>query len=207
MIVKALRNIVTPDGDSYKVQVAVLDPLNFQVPQRRKRVYIMGVLKMGRTDVVIEWPTPTGKVSLRSIMKHDAKLASYSAYPLPESKILKQRILEAIAKSKEMVKYQPSIKVESVPIIIDGFGRALNWGIDESPTLTKTRCASFGFWSLQHARRLTIKELMRLQGVNPARVNLQGVTKRQLASMLGNAFTVPVMTCLIKAAIEASERH
>ena len=78
-IITALRNVFTADGDSYKVQVAILNSKNFQVPQRRVRIYIMGVRKMGRTNVEIEWPASTGNVNLRSIMKHDAKLTSYKS--------------------------------------------------------------------------------------------------------------------------------
>ena len=128
-IMTALRHIFTSDGDSYQVQVAILDSKDFQTPQRRKRVYIMGVRKMGRTDMVIEWPAPTGTVDIQSIMKHDAKLASYSSYPLPETEVLKSRIMQAICKIKELVKQQqPPMKAESVPVIVDGYGRGLNWG-------------------------------------------------------------------------------
>ena len=83
-IITALRNVFTADCDSYKVQVAILDSKNFQAPQRRVRIYIMGVRKMGRTNVEVEWPAPTGTVKLGSIMKHDSKLSSYKSYPMPQ---------------------------------------------------------------------------------------------------------------------------
>ena len=41
-IITTLRNAFTPYGDSYRVQMAVLNSKDFQVPQRRSLIFIMG---------------------------------------------------------------------------------------------------------------------------------------------------------------------
>ena len=103
--------------------------------------------------------------------------------------------------------HAPHLKPESIPMIVDLQAGHPDWGVDESPTLTRARGMQLAFWSLQHGRRLSLQELMKLQGVNPHRVNLQGLSKNQFGAMLGNAFTVPVMKALLEAAIKAAERQ
>ena len=208
LIMKALRNVFTADGDSYAVQVATFNSKDFQVPQRRRRIYIMGIRKLGRESVKIEWPTPTGQVSIRSILGHDVKLTSYKGYEMSESQTAKKN-LQSVLKKVIDLSQLAGVKPERLPVIVDISASSPNWGVDESPTLTRSRGEGLSFWSLQHGRRLTIQELMKLQGVNPHRVSIAraGITKHQFGAMLGNAFSVPVMKALIMAAIEASERN
>ena len=206
-IVLALRNVSTSDGDSYKVQVAVLNSRDFQVPQRRTRIYIMGVLKMGRTTLKIEWPLPTGRVGIQSVLDNEEKLASYSSYPLPRATNAKRNILRAIDKAKKLAELKPPMSAESIPMIVDlACGASFNWGLDETPTLTRARGSGMAFFSLQHGRKLNIRELMKVQGVNPRRVELAGVSVNQFGGMLGNAFTVPIIKALIETAINAAEQ-
>ena len=71
-----------------------------------------------------------------------------------------------------------------------------------TPTLTRARGRSLSWWSLQHGRKLTISELMRVQGVSPGSV-VMNVSPQQMGGLLGNAFTKPVIDRTIHQAIAA----
>ncbi len=65
-----------------------------------------------------------------------------------------------------------------------------------SPCLTRTRCGGGGHWVSNKGRMLTLKEMECLQGFPCGAGGLRrpvGVTDRQYAKMLGNAFTVSVV--------------
>ena len=51
-------------------------------------------------------------------------------------------------------------------------------------------------------RKLSLSELMRLQGCDPKRFNTSGLTKTQLGSIIGNAMSVNVMEAVIEKAIK-----
>ena len=60
--------------------------------------------------------------------------------------------------------------------------------LDIAPTLTATRCSSRGYWSTKRFRRLSIPEMMRLQGADF--VTLHGwaevISARQMGEIVGN---------------------
>ena len=60
--------------------------------------------------------------------------------------------------------------------------------LDIAPTLTATRCSSRGYWSTKRFRRLSIPEMMRLQGADF--VTLHGweevIRDRQMGEIVGN---------------------
>ena len=55
-----------------------------------------------------------------------------------------------------------------------------------------TKGQARGFWLTDRGRRMNVKEMMRLQGMNPEDFTLQ-VTERQLAQQLGNAMSLNVL--------------
>ena len=59
---------------------------------------------------------------------------------------------------------------------------------DIAPTLTASRCSERGYWSTQRFRRLSIPEMMRLQGADF--VTLHGweevISERQMGEIVGN---------------------
>ena len=52
------------------------------------------------------------------------------------------------------------------PVVVDLQGASLNMGCDVSPCLTTGRGKAMAFFSLQHARRLSVNEMCRLQGLD-----------------------------------------
>ena len=77
---------------------------------------------------------------------------------------------------------------------------------DYSPCLTRSRAGSGGFWLSWQGRKMTIQEIIKLQGVNPRQIPIgsSGLSSRQLGLIAGNAVPVdllaPVMKNLLTAA-------
>jgi hypothetical protein len=76
--------------------------------------------------------------------------------------------------------------------------RFATFKINMAPTLTASRCASQGYYSTKQMRKLSLSELMRLQGCDPKRFKTSGLTKTQLGSIIGNAMSVNVMEAVIE---------
>jgi len=58
----------------------------------------------------------------------------------------------------------PAEDAESYDVIVDTGGSKLNMGIGYAPCLTASRCQARAFVDLRTARRLSLSELLRLQG-------------------------------------------
>ena len=131
-----------------------------------------------------------------------SKLQSYNDYPLPPRGTNGHKnILHALIKVHEKAKalgQDPTSYPVVVGICSSKPGAMTGW----TPTLTRARGQSSGWWSLQHGRKLTITELMRVQGVHPDSV-VMNVSPHQMGGLLGNAFTKPVMDRTIDQAIAA----
>ena len=79
-----------------------------------------------------------------------------------------------------------------------------HWVFGASPCLTKSRGQSRAFWSLQHARPFSIRELARLQGLELADMKVP-VTDAQMGALLGNGFTATVIMRVMSVAITLAE--
>ena len=88
------------------------------------------------------------------------------------------------------------------PVVVDTNASSPDAMTRWTPTLTHAGGRSLSWWSLQHGRRLTISELMRVQGVPPSSV-VMNVSPQQMGGLLGNAFTKPVIDGVIDQATAA----
>jgi len=66
------------------------------------------------------------------------------------------------------------------------------------PAITKTRAAGRDFWLMSAARRLTIRELLRLQGFSEQDLYLDGLSESKVGEMVGNAMSVPVLSAVLQ---------
>ena len=84
-ILEELNAIRDESGEpAYSVFWNILDALDYGLPQRRQRLFIVSILRLGRASVPFSWPTPVPCLPLHHIYDKDARpLASYDAYPLP----------------------------------------------------------------------------------------------------------------------------
>ena len=146
--------------------------------------------------------------SLSSIFDRGAnKLQSYNDYPLPRPTTFKnliacKNIQQALAMIHDIACAEGQDPT-SYPVVVD-----TNSSTPARPmtrytsALTRARGNALAWWSLQHGRKLTASELMRVQGVAPGSV-VMNVSPQQMGALLGNAFTKPVMDRTIDQAIAA----
>ena len=66
---------------------------------------------------------------------------------------------------------------------------------DMSPCLTAGHAGDLAYWSVNLCRRLTVNEMMRLQGVDLSRFHgwEDHVSHQQMGKMAGNAMTVTLL--------------
>ena len=207
-VLRQIEQIKENGVQAYSISWKVLNSLECGgVPHRRMRLYIMAIRRMGRPKVVIKWPEPIPAQSLAAIFDREGpnteKLTSYDEYPMPDKRLAQKNLEKAIEKVKA-VAARDGQDATSYPIIVDTQSTDLNMGWGVCPCLTKARGGALAFWSLQHARPLSARELCRLQGLKPSSLVIS-ITPNQLGALLGNGFTCTLMSRLIQAAINASE--
>ena len=100
---------------------------------------------------------------------------------------------------------QEGVDPASYSVVADLGGTKVQVGHNICHCLTSHRARQNAFFSLQHRRYLTIRELGRLQGMNVDRMKIN-VSRTQIGAMLGNGFTSTVVARVIAAAIQATER-
>ena len=196
-IVRLLRSIKTDNGDrAYKVMWALLNSQNHGLPQNRERVFIVGL----RTDALIHefcWPAP---VPVKRRMKLNDILDKGVKPKLPSSKTALRNILTMMKRIKDKggcVGEEPVGDISASKT----FGAHLSYGV--SPCLTRSRCATSGYFLFSHKRMMLTSEMFRLQGVPADRIKCPDkqiggvtVTEHQLAAMIGNAFDVNLVARL-----------
>lgn len=165
------------DGLGYKVKYDVLNALDFGLPQKRERIIIVGFL-----DHTIEFEFPKGsdkKLTLSDILEPDETVdKKYFA----SDEIIKNR-LEKV-KGKEII--IPSIWHEN---------KAGDIGINEFSCALRAG-ASYNYLLVNGVRRLTPRELLRLQGF-PKDFKIV-VSDQQIRKQTGNSVAVPVIEAVAK---------
>ena len=182
----------------YDVHVKVLNSKDYSLPQDRRRVFVVGV----RKDCVkhkFGFPKKRKPVKVSSIL--DPVVPTDKPGLLPNHKRSKGLCVAAYSK----VFREKNIDPRRVPIVVDidcspGYA---TFGIEEAKTITKSRGGVGGPWVSSRGRRVTISELMRLQGFRDEDIPMKelGLSARQVGCMVGNAVSVNTMGCLLSEAL------
>jgi DNA (cytosine-5)-methyltransferase 1 len=185
-----LKNIRCPAGKlAYKVQFKVLNSKHFGLAQNRERVYLVGCSRSVASRK-FRWPVGMDTPPLAKFLDKGEPAAERRL-----SGTNRRNIDAAVARAKAA-----GLDPQSVDIIVDiGCSAArANMMHDLCPAITKTRGAALDFWLMSAGRRLTIHELLRLQGFSRQDLNLEGVSERQVGQMVGNAMSVPVLSAVLR---------
>ena len=76
--------------------------------------------------------------------------------------------------------------------------------LGKTPCLTAARGAQGGFWLLGHRRMMTVGELLKLQGIDPAGAQIGTVLSARHAGFLsGNAFTLPLIARVLACGLRS----
>ncbi len=189
-IVSFLRELRAPNdaNASYEVHWCLLDTsVHGGLPQHRPRLYIVGI-RRSFMQRPFSWPGPASRSKVLSdvLGSHCGDLDDVRAM----AKTKRNNVLDGLTKLAQQG--QDPQKTEA---IIDCGGRRPCTMVNMCPCLTRTRCGDMGYYSTKRLRLLTIKDMMMLQGVDPA--TFEGwedvVSQRQMGSIIGNAMSQNIM--------------
>lgn len=193
--------IKTLKGLGYKVYHRVLTTSDFGVAQDRKRVYMVGLKDVVRP---FKWPVeskikPTLEDILEPFNVSTDKRGRFPKKPKGGKELMKLACKEAMKIGVDPLK---------TPIAIDidcSVGYRV-WGKNSCKTLTKSRGQSGGPWISSRGRRLTLKELMKIQGFADGDIPWEqaGLTACQVSAMLGDAVSINVLAPVIAAVLYSS---
>ncbi len=175
-IIKHLENI------GYFVHYTILNSLDFGIPQKRERTIIVGF----KDNIKFTFPQPIAiKPNLSTVLEDDGKVdPKYFVSP----EIRKKRLL----------KVKPNYPIPSI------------WHENKSGNISALEysCAlragaSYNYLLANGTRRLTPKELLRLQGF-PDNFKIV-VPYTQIRKQTGNSVTVPVIKAVAQQMIDSIE--
>jgi DNA (cytosine-5)-methyltransferase 1 len=167
-------------GLGYTVYHKVFNSLDFGVPQKRERIYIVGFLN----PIHFEFPKPLGYYKpLAEVLQNDKEV--------PKSYFLSEEMKQKRLKAVKGVPPIPSIWHENIGGNISArtFSCALRAG------------GSYNYLVVNGIRRLTDREMLRLQGFPETfKINLPYSQARKVA---GNSVSVPVIEAIAGQMMEA----
>ena len=173
------RILETLDELGYYTTYKVLNALDFGLPQKRERVFIVGF----RSPRYFNWPS--GNIPMRplsEILEEDVPEEYYASEHIKQKRLSRQKPTKA-----------PTIWHENKAGHISAypFSCALRAG------------ASYNYLLVNGERRLTLREMLRLQGFpEEARIVCNYTQTRKQA---GNSLPVPVAQAVIKNLIQATD--
>jgi DNA (cytosine-5)-methyltransferase 1 len=168
----------------YFVHIKILNALDFGLPQKRERIFIVGF----KEDIDFDFPTPLGYYQMLSqILEPDEEIdPSYFA----SEKIVANR-LEKIKKTYSI----PSIWHENK-----------GGNISALPYSCALRAGgSYNYLLVNGKRRLTSREMLRLQGF-PETFKIV-VSYQTMRKLTGNSVAVPVIEAVAGKMIEAIKQR
>ena len=182
---KTLATILkTLDDLGYGVEFRVLNALDFGLPQKRERVFIVGF----RNPVEFLWPS--GGVPMRPL---DEILEENT----PENFRVSERIRE-----KRLAKHPPA-EMTGKPMI---WHENKSGNVSVHPFSCALRAgASYNYLLVDGERRLTAREMFRLQGF-PEKFKITSSYSRA-RKQAGNSLPVPVAEAVVKNTIEALRKN
>ena len=177
-----------------------LDSSNFKVPQMRRRVFLVAILKTSLRRK-FKWPKGQGKRSLSSVL--DPRKKSDKAGKLPINKNAAR--MAKLAYRKLWAKGIDA-RQELVAVDVGCTEKYLTFGVDICRTLSRTRAATGGFWLSTLGRKMSVTEIVRVNGMLAKEVEgcFDYVSEKDLCKMIGNSVPVPLIGEILQEAMFAA---
>lgn len=170
-------------GLGYSHQWKVLNALDFGLPQKRERTIIVGF--QSGTDDLFRWPETKGEYTpLKEILE-----------PRPDKRHFVSEQIKAKRKAMHKPKITPSIWHENK-----------GGNISSHPFSCALRAnASYNYLLVNGERRLTPREMLRLQGF-PESFEIIG-SDSQIRKQAGNAVPVPMIRAVVREVLRAESEN
>ena len=180
-----LEILLTIQTMGYSVSLSILDSATVgAVAQRRRRLYHVGVRGKG---LRIQWP---GRIPAVPLVEMIDDTTFCERLPCGRSNTGHRRRVRMLLK----ILKEKGLNYRRVRMVFDCDGRSPHFLIDKVPCLTRARAAKC-YLLVWKGWRLNVKEMMRLQAMQPDRLRFDGLglSDRQIWQMIGNAFTQSVV--------------
>ena len=170
----------------YRVDAKIYDALEFGLPQKRRRVYIVGLHKDEHIQPELPDP-PSVEIPLLSSFLDDDR-GKFGAKPGKTETTARSNL-----KRFQQLMEENSIDgdQETYVVDVDASSRFASAEHEICPTLTYSRPS--GFWLTSRRRRMNTTEMWRLQGF-PIEEIKPLVSARQMGQLAGNSMCVPILT-------------
>ena len=184
----------------YEVESRVINTNEYGLPHHRRRLYMVAISQthLRKKRCIATFADPLGYTIPLSRLITINPPSTWRAHP--EKELHCDNVLKAY-KGAVAAGKNPFLD----PVVVDmGSSAAFShYRIGQSPTLTKSRCQTFGYWCSTKGGPLNIQELELLQGVNPGEIDFRGASVREslYAAALGNAQTLNVLESIMQNAM------
>lgn len=196
-IKKVLQVLHAIKDGAYDISMKLVDTQDHGVAQSRPRVYIVGVLKRHKV-CDFKFPEELERISIDNFLEPVGETPTFADLPAKSSTTARTNAFEVL---KQLTKDGKTPFENSYVIDVDASARFRSCMHDKVMCMTRSR--SGGHWITSRGRRMTIREMMALQGMDLETFN-QVVTDRQLGCQIGNAMSQNVVERILLRLLPAA---
>ena len=188
------------EGGAYEIHDMILNTSDHGVPQHRRRWYCVGFRKsILQSKKPFDFKFPT-KIPCPSIEKFlDKASEGQPLQPVVLSNTAKANIAEA---NRQIKKQGLNPDKRTYVVNCDASTSSMKWYDNISPCITRSR--STGHWLTSRHRKMSLDEMLRLQGIVPGQFKFD-LPDKKVGQLIGNAMSVNVVERIIKRALEAAD--
>lgn len=172
---------------THNIYHKVLKTNEHGLPQKRPRVYIIGIKKT-LDKGTFEFPAPLPKADIEAFL--EPRKRRVTAADLPATGITARTNVALTIKTLEAEGHKPLSKAWVVDIDSSTYRFSKHEGCSACLTVARGK----GHWITNRGRRMLLSEQLRLQGLPTVEEGfVQAVSDRQLGAQIGNSMSVNVL--------------
>ena len=181
----------------YTVEKGLVDSQEHGLPQHRSRTYLLAFWTKSIRST-FQWPQALASVvPLASIIRGPIVSCADMLPTGEKAKLLVEHQLRKVAADK--------IPGPNERIIVE-LNCTIAWSqhaVGKFPCITASRAQSCDWWVVNLGRKVTLEELMMLQGFSTDTIDYRraGVSRRRFGHMIGNSMSMNVLERLLPAAL------
>jgi len=207
-IMQTLQSIGESEcGESaYEIFFAVCNSEDAGLPQRRKRLYIVGANKKfyGAThgNPIFRWPHPLLPRGMESVLdrREDGTLVMGDGAISDPSLLTPTAMRNLLNMETQLQELGCNPSQHHIIVDVAASPSRQHFSVGICPTITKQRGGCRGFYNSHLNRRLTVSEMIRLQGASPDRFcnGANEIGSTAMGEICGNAMSPPVVQRILQ---------